>query len=401
MKEMRKRHVVLLMEEQKSSVLNCHTLTYGDHPVGQETKKTLSARTKREKAEKEKEEALRAKKLEGGNNGGGEGTSSSPEPSSSSLTSGSESQPEAAPGAATNAPTQANAGSSVNQIAGQGSGDNSDSKRDSSSRPIKRSKTAKAQKRSDGASHSDDDEVEVVPGSNTSVGRASANNATDDGLQGEAKKRKTNSGQWAIGSVDEPEVVVGEIFRCIEDGDDMDTSTASSSSDSQSVAARESDVGDMEVDAAEENKGGEVHDSCMGGGDAKERSNESSSGSDQIAIAQVDGEEGERGRGGLIQGKVKTIWGLYTVSSPGFASQLNRDRNASINLAKFVRSLIDFGEIPWEFRKEVRLRQFKDYKLRQYTYKAKANSTNSFGQIMKFSRRIEGGDKLDQRKYGR
>ncbi len=65
---------------------------------------------------------------------------------------------------------------------------------------------------------------------------------------------------------------------------------------------------------------------------------------------------------------MKTVWGLYTVSSQGFSSQLNRDINASINLAKFVRSLLDFGEIPWEFRKEVKLRQFKDYKLRELSH---------------------------------
>jgi hypothetical protein len=82
---------------------------------------------------------------------------------------------------------------------------------------------------------------------------------------------------------------------------------------------------------------------------------------------------------------VKRIYGLYTHSSACRTNTWNRDVNAAINMIQIVNSLIDFGEIPWEFRKDVELNHRVEYYSRQYTYEAK--STNTHGQITKFKRK--------------
>jgi hypothetical protein len=62
-----------------------------------------------------------------------------------------------------------------------------------------------------------------------------------------------------------------------------------------------------------------------------------------------------------------------------------RDVNAAINMIQILNTLIDFGEIPWEFRKDVELKIRVEYYSRQFTYAAK--STNNPGQITKFKRK--------------
>jgi DNA polymerase III epsilon subunit-like protein len=129
-------------------------------------------------------------------------------------------------------------------------------------------------------------------------------------------------------------------------------------------------------------------------------------GGDGGASATIDMEDGEgmdggdrmekEGGGGHVsRGKVKRISGLYQVSSDNGTHLKNRDINAAVNMLQIIYSLRDFGEIPWEFRKDVILRKFAGYnQSREYDYTAKR--TNSHGQIIKFSRVLKVDDDWKQ-----
>ena len=76
---------------------------------------------------------------------------------------------------------------------------------------------------------------------------------------------------------------------------------------------------------------------------------------------------------------------IFQVSNRNQTHLINRDRNAVVNMAQIIRSLLDFGKIPWEFRKDTVLRKHEAYtSSRKYSYSAKV--TDDDGQIMKFSR---------------
>jgi hypothetical protein len=153
-------------------------------------------------------------------------------------------------------------------------------------------------------------------------------------------------------------------------------------------AAPKSDVEMMELEKGD--KGGEEKDDSM-----EEGSDSASINGDQIATVGIDGRHGrnsddcmveEGGEGGVSRGRTKRIFGLYQMSLKGGTHLTSRDINAAVNILQIAYSLRDFGEIPWEFRKDVGLRKLGGCnKSREYNYTAKV--TNKHGQIMKFSRK--------------
>jgi hypothetical protein len=80
------------------------------------------------------------------------------------------------------------------------------------------------------------------------------------------------------------------------------------------------------------------------------------------------------------------VYGLYVDSGRNRTSVVNRDINAAVNMVQIINSLINFNEMPWEFRKDVLLRHIPAYISRTYSYEAKPGNTNRYGQIMKFLR---------------
>ena len=86
------------------------------------------------------------------------------------------------------------------------------------------------------------------------------------------------------------------------------------------------------------------------------------------------------------RGKVKVISGLYAHSSKDRTSIRNRDINAAVNMVQIISSLINFEEMPREFRPDVFLREKPGYTSLAYSYRAKPGWTNEHGQIMKFER---------------
>ena len=63
---------------------------------------------------------------------------------------------------------------------------------------------------------------------------------------------------------------------------------------------------------------------------------------------------------------------------------INRDANAYVNMAQIVRSLLDFGYIPGEFRRDNTVLRKDLETMRSYSYSAKR--MNRHGQITKFKR---------------
>jgi hypothetical protein len=56
-----------------------------------------------------------------------------------------------------------------------------------------------------------------------------------------------------------------------------------------------------------------------------------------------------------------SVWGLYQVSMPGYSYLWNRDINAAINIVNIYLHLLEYKEVPWEFRKDVKLMKISDY----------------------------------------
>jgi hypothetical protein len=56
-----------------------------------------------------------------------------------------------------------------------------------------------------------------------------------------------------------------------------------------------------------------------------------------------------------------SVWGLYQVSMPGYSYLWNRDINAAINIVNIYLHLLEYNEVPWEFRKDVQLMKISDY----------------------------------------
>jgi hypothetical protein len=100
------------------------------------------------------------------------------------------------------------------------------------------------------------------------------------------------------------------------------------------------------------------------------------------------GKEGKKeGKGGVAsKGKVVRVYGLYVDSGRNRTSVVNRDINAAVNMVQIINSLINFNEMPWEFRQDVSLKHIPEYLSRAYEYEAKPGETNKHGQIMKFTR---------------
>ena len=82
---------------------------------------------------------------------------------------------------------------------------------------------------------------------------------------------------------------------------------------------------------------------------------------------------------------MKEVFGLYCHSGDSITSVKNRDINAAENMAQIIRCLIDFGEIPYEFREDVVLRGRPEYESRHYAYTE--GKTNDHGQVIKFKRK--------------
>jgi hypothetical protein len=168
------------------------------------------------------------------------------------------------------------------------------------------------------------------------------------------------------------------------------TSGSSSSGFNQSAAQGKvgSEAMDVESDGeGDENNGRRSTKNCI------EKGGVVSSSSTSSVAAQGSVVEG-KGKGGgrkkrenkaSNRGKVITIYGLYLHASGGRSNLMNRDCNASVNLAQFVNSLIATGNVPYEFREEVNLREEEDCASRTFSYKA--HRTNRHGQIIKFKRR--------------
>ena len=84
----------------------------------------------------------------------------------------------------------------------------------------------------------------------------------------------------------------------------------------------------------------------------------------------------------MKKGRVLRVWGLISHSSDNNTRILNRDKNASDNILQIAKSIRDFDEIPFEFRKEVNLRQIDAYHSREYEFEG--IKLNKAGQIIKF-----------------
>ena len=56
-----------------------------------------------------------------------------------------------------------------------------------------------------------------------------------------------------------------------------------------------------------------------------------------------------------------SVWGLYQVSMPGYSYLWNRDINAAINIVNIYLHLLEYNEVPWEFRKNVQSMKISDY----------------------------------------
>jgi RNase H-fold protein (predicted Holliday junction resolvase) len=79
---------------------------------------------------------------------------------------------------------------------------------------------------------------------------------------------------------------------------------------------------------------------------------------------------------GILSSKV---YGLYQVSKPGYSYLWNRDINASINIVNIYKSLLQCGVVPWEFRKEVELKNDPNYQ--SYPKRMKKNSSDATKEL--------------------
>ena len=88
---------------------------------------------------------------------------------------------------------------------------------------------------------------------------------------------------------------------------------------------------------------------------------------------------------------VRTVYGLYQASFLGYKKLWNRDHNAAINIVHIYRSLVEFKKEPFEFRREVKLFENKNYVPDSCAYKYQinketTNSTRTGFQQMRFNR---------------
>jgi len=57
-----------------------------------------------------------------------------------------------------------------------------------------------------------------------------------------------------------------------------------------------------------------------------------------------------------------------------------------LNQIQIINFLRDVNDIPWEYRKDVKLFEYDEYNYAQCEYKYIAKRTNKHGQITKFTR---------------
>ena len=333
-----------LHDEFRTSCLNYATLQYSNHPVGQEKILTIAKREKREEERKErvkaKTDAEAEKKIEGGDTAaigvGGEGSISTPKSGGSVVTKkrASSEVTEGGEGNRSSAQRQRRADSDENPDVNMEDNDDDDD--------------------DDDEDDEDDDDVVALNSTSSSSRQAASNNSGAMETEGDE------------GSID------GGGMGGLSGG-----SSGSSPSKSNGSALTSSND---DTEMADSGSNGNCN--LKGGKD-----NESSSSSNG-ATASGSGGGGRRFKvkdgGNLKRGQVKIIKGLYVTSNRNNTHLINRDRNAIVNMAQIVRSLLDFKKIPWEFRKDTHLEKGGADGARDYSYRALR--VNKHGQIEKFKR---------------